>query len=68
MIAKENEIGRLQKHIDKQDAKVLDTQKINENLNGQLKQNSSKTDLSASVASLNEKLRKQTALNRLQAS
>lgn len=65
LIAKENEIGRLQKHIDKQDTKVDGLNKITDNLKDQLKQSSSGGDLSSTVASLNEQLRKQTALNRL---
>jgi cell division protein FtsL len=46
LIAKENEIGRLQKHIDKQDSKFDAANKSNENLKDQIKQSTSGGDLS----------------------
>lgn len=67
LMAKEKEIGRLQKHIDKQDSKMTQITNENTQLKEQLTQSSSGSQLQQTVTTLNEKLRKQTALNRLQA-
>jgi hypothetical protein len=66
-MAKEKEIGRLQKHIDKQEVKQTQISNENSQLKEQLSASSSGSQLQQTVTSLNEKLRKQTALNRLQA-
>lgn len=67
-MAKEKEIGKLQKHIDKQDAKADGLAKENGQLREQLKLSSEGDQLKKAVTALNEQLSKQTALNRLQAS
>lgn len=67
LITKENEISKLQKHIDKQDTKSAALQKENSQLKEQLKLSSEDSTLKQTIAALNEQLSKQIALNRLQA-
>ena len=67
-MAKEKEIGKLQKHIDKQDTKADALANENGQLKEQLKLSSEGDQLKQTVTSLNQQLSKQTALNRLQSS
>lgn len=67
-MAKEKEIGKLQKHIDKQDGKAEALAGESEQLREQLKLSSEGDQLKKTVTALNAQLSKQTALNRLQAS
>ena len=68
LMAKEKEIGKLQKHIDKQDTKADTLANENGQLKEQLKLSSEGDQLKQTVTSLNQQLSKQTALNRLQSS
>lgn len=68
LLAKEKEIGGLKRHIDKQDKKLDEQSKQNQQMKADLETQAKSDTLKKSIADLNDKLRKQTALNRLQAS
>ena len=68
LLAKEKEIGGLKRHIDKQDKKLDEQTKQNQEMKADLETQAKSDTLKKSIADLNDKLRKQTALNRLQAS
>jgi len=67
LLSKENEIVKLQKYIDKQEKKSDEVRKENDQLRDQLKLSSNDSQLKQTISELNDSLRKQTSLNKLQA-